>query len=202
MSLLGPGPVRGPAILAVVVIGCVAFGVGFVLLPPTNPQATLSEQIYRAAGSSSTTSASVAGVALPGFTSVVLPAASITRGTPQQIGSGATLALRCTACHGAQGMSGAQAPSLAGQYSEVMYKQLVDFKRGARIDAVMGSMVATLTDNNMLDLAHYYAYLPRLISDHPLPRPRRWCGSATRCATSPLCFVQWQSGRQGRRTGA
>ncbi len=64
-------------------------------------------------------------------------------------------------------MSGAQAPNLAGQYSEVIYKQLVDFQRGARIDAVMGAMVATLTDKNILDLAHYYAYLPRPVSDLP-----------------------------------
>ena len=65
-------------------------------------------------------------------------------------------------------MSGADAPNLAGQYSEVIYKQLVDFQRGDRVDAVMGAMVASLTDEDMLDLAHYYAYLPRPEKDRAL----------------------------------
>ena len=34
----------------------------------------------------------------------------------------------CTMCHGAQGMSGSDAPNLAGQYPEVVIKQLQDYK--------------------------------------------------------------------------
>ena len=63
--------------------------------------------------------------------------------------------------HGARGLSGADAPNLAGQYSDVIYKQLIDFKRGARADPVMAAMSASLTEQDILDLAHYYAYLPR-----------------------------------------
>jgi cytochrome c553 len=108
------------------------------------------------------------GIALPGYTQVVVPRAAVTAGTADEIGRGATLALRCTACHGAQGLSGADAPNLAGQYSEVTYKQLLDFKSGARVDAVMGAMVAALSEQNMLDLAHYYAYLPPPEADRRL----------------------------------
>jgi cytochrome c553 len=78
------------------------------------------------------------------------------------IGRGATLALRCTMCHGARGLSQANSPNLAGQYPIVIYKQLMDFKTGARVSAVMTPLVADLTAADMRDLAAYYAYLPRL----------------------------------------
>jgi cytochrome c553 len=77
------------------------------------------------------------------------------------IGSGATLALRCTMCHGPRGLSQAEAPNLAGQYGVAIYKELMDFKTGARASSVMEPLVANLTDADMRDLAAYYAYLPR-----------------------------------------
>jgi cytochrome c553 len=58
-------------------------------------------------------------------------------------------------------LSGANAPNLAGQYPEVIYKELLDYQRGARTNAVMNAMAASLTDLNVLDLARYYASLPR-----------------------------------------
>ena len=79
----------------------------------------------------------------------------------ESIGRGATLALRCTMCHGARGLSQADSPNLAGQSPVAIYKQLNDFKTGARTSAVMGPLVADLTDADMRDLAAYYAYLPR-----------------------------------------
>jgi cytochrome c553 len=85
----------------------------------------------------------------------------------EAIGHGATLALRCTMCHGARGISDANAPNLAGQYPVAIYKQLVDFKTGVRTSAVMAPLVADLTDRDMRDLAAYYAYLPRGSDQHP-----------------------------------
>jgi cytochrome c553 len=84
----------------------------------------------------------------------------------ESIGRGATLALRCTMCHGARGLSQADTPNLAGQYPVAIYKELVDFKTGARASAVMAPLVADLSDADMRDLAAYYAYLPR-VSDFP-----------------------------------
>ena len=69
-------------------------------------------------------------------------------------------------CHGAAGISQANSPNLAGQYPAVIYKELIDFKTGARVNAVMAPFVANLSDQDMLDLAAYYAYLPRLPSNH------------------------------------
>jgi len=79
----------------------------------------------------------------------------------ESIGRGATLALRCTMCHGARGLSEANSPNLAGEFPETIYKELMDFKTGARVSAVMAVMVPSLSDQDMRDLAAYYAYLPR-----------------------------------------
>jgi cytochrome c553 len=79
----------------------------------------------------------------------------------ESVGRGATLALRCTMCHGARGLSRSDIPNLAGQYPLAVYKELVDFKTGARASAVMAPLAANLTDANMRDLAAYYASLPR-----------------------------------------
>ncbi len=63
----------------------------------------------------------------------------------------------CAACHGADGNStNAAWPSLAGQHSSYIYKQLTDFKAGRREDATMTAMVAALSDQDMKDLAAYY----------------------------------------------
>jgi cytochrome c553 len=85
----------------------------------------------------------------------------------QSIGRGATLALRCTMCHGARGLSKADTPNLAGQYPIAIYKELMDFKSGARASAVMGPLVSDVSDADMRDLAAYYAYLPRETAAEP-----------------------------------
>jgi cytochrome c553 len=85
----------------------------------------------------------------------------LTSVSANSVGRGATLALRCTMCHGERGMSEANSPNLAGQYASVIYKQLLDFQSGARNNAVMSPMAANLSDQDMRDLAAYYANLPR-----------------------------------------
>ncbi|MBN3787911.1 c-type cytochrome [Burkholderia sp. Ac-20353] len=81
--------------------------------------------------------------------------------TALSVGRGATLSLRCTMCHGEKGMSNANTPNLAGQYAIVVYKQMQDFANGARHNAVMSPMVRGLSDQDLRDLAAYYASLPR-----------------------------------------
>ena len=64
----------------------------------------------------------------------------------------------CLACHGADGNSiNPEWPSLAGQVPEYLVKQLQDFKSGARKNAVMTGMVAPLSEQDMEDLAAYFA---------------------------------------------
>ena len=90
------------------------------------------------------------------------------------VGRGATLALNCTMCHGAQGMSGSDAPNLAGQYPEVVIKQLHDYKTGKRASPIMEALGKALPDRDIADLAAYYADLPKARTapttyDEPLP---------------------------------
>ncbi len=82
-------------------------------------------------------------------------------GPQDAVGRGATLALNCTMCHGAQGLSISNAPNLAGQYPEVVIKQLHDYKNGKRASSVMEALAKNLSDRDITDLARYYAYLPK-----------------------------------------
>jgi cytochrome c553 len=88
---------------------------------------------------------------------------------PESIGRGATLAQQCAICHGPTGVSRADSPNLAGQYASVIYKQLMDFRAGARTNVVMTPFATNLSDRDIRDLAAYYAYLPRLPAYHPAP---------------------------------
>jgi len=64
----------------------------------------------------------------------------------------------CAACHGADGNSvNPMWPSLAGQHASYLTKQLMDFKEGRRENATMAGMVAGLSEDDMKDLAAYYA---------------------------------------------
>jgi cytochrome c553 len=64
----------------------------------------------------------------------------------------------CAACHGTDGNSAISTnPSLAGQPAEYITKQLDNFKSGARKNAVMAPMVATLSPEDMKNIAVYYA---------------------------------------------
>jgi cytochrome c553 len=64
----------------------------------------------------------------------------------------------CVACHGADGNSrNAQFPKIAELGAPYIYKQLVDYKEGRRVNAVMAGIVAGLSDQDMRDLAAYFA---------------------------------------------
>ena len=64
----------------------------------------------------------------------------------------------CAACHGVEGNSPLPGnPSLAGQHSEYLLKQLTEFKSGTRANPVMTGMVANLSAADMRDLAAYYS---------------------------------------------
>lgn len=64
----------------------------------------------------------------------------------------------CMSCHGPGGVSRvASYPSLAGLDREYLLAQLRDFKSGERENAMMSSMVASLTDTDMQQLAAYFS---------------------------------------------
>ena len=148
--------------LAVLTVLCVL--VGFVWLPSVQGDFTaqgLWASICRAAGVPASWSPAVAARAGSVSTDVVLERVMARPGEQDSIGRGGTLALNCTMCHGALGMSRSDAPNLAGQYPEVVIKQLRDYKTGKRASAIMASLSASLSDREIADLAAYYAYLPK-----------------------------------------
>ncbi len=93
-------------------------------------------------------------VALAGFT-----VAGHAQGDP---GRGKAKAAPCAACHGGDGGGGGDPswPKLAGQFPEYLVEQLEAFKSGARKNPLMTPMAARLTDQDMQDLAAYYASQP------------------------------------------
>ena len=68
----------------------------------------------------------------------------------------------CAACHGSEGISAnPQWPNLAGQNSTYFTKQLKDMIAGTHHAAsVMAGIVASLTPQDIDDLATYYAKMP------------------------------------------
>jgi cytochrome c553 len=76
----------------------------------------------------------------------------------------------CVACHAVDGSSPDPAiPRMVGQSPFATYKQLQDFKSGARKNDAMSQIVASLKPKEMADVAAYYAGLRRsdLDAAHP-----------------------------------
>ena len=70
----------------------------------------------------------------------------------------------CVACHGQNGISATpDFPHLAGQVPGYIAAQLALFKKGedgGRVNAMMGGMVAALSEEDMADIDAYYSSLP------------------------------------------
>jgi cytochrome c553 len=143
--------------------------IGLIVLPFLQPNLKLNgiwDAICSAAGVPR--ASSDADPIQPGFktSAVVVTSGMLSHPSAISIGRGATLALQCAICHGTNGVSRANTPNLAGQYPAVIYKELQDFKTGARINAVMSPFAIALSEQDMVDLAAFYAYLPRLPGYH------------------------------------
>jgi len=152
------------SVAALVAVTVVSLLVGFVWLPSVHSDFTakgLWDAICRAAGVPASWGGGEVVNRKPG-TSVVLLPEMARAGASDAAGRGASLALeKCTMCHGARGVSAANAPNLAGQYPEVIIKQMLDYKRGDRASAAMQAIAAPLDDKQIRELAAYYASLPR-----------------------------------------
>ncbi|MGH8280366.1 MAG: c-type cytochrome [Gammaproteobacteria bacterium] len=67
-------------------------------------------------------------------------------------------ATTCAACHGADGNSvSSQFPKLAGQGAPYIVEQLENFKSGKRVNAIMQPMAASLSRQQMADLAAWFS---------------------------------------------
>ena len=64
----------------------------------------------------------------------------------------------CQGCHGELGVSlEGMAPSLAGQYGKYIAKQLRNFQSGTRTHQIMSDIAATVSDDDLADIAAYFA---------------------------------------------
>jgi cytochrome c553 len=160
------------SIFWLVVVTVVTFALGFVLLPLAQKDFAaegLWAAICRAAGVPAEWGPSGTAVPAQRTTQVVLEHSMTRRATADAIGRGGSLAIQqCTMCHGAQGVSAADTPNLAGQYREVVVKQLLDYKNGDRASTIMQALASRLSLQDANDLAAYYASLPKT---HRTPAP-------------------------------
>jgi cytochrome c553 len=175
-SLRDPWVVRSVGAVAAVLIGAVVLGfMVFPLIQAHGRAESLWDAICSAAGVARQTSSEKPVEPDFKLSDAVMTSNMLRGADAESIGRGATLAHQCAICHGPTGVSRADSPNLAGQYARVIYKELKDFQTGARVNAVMSPFAQHLSDQDMVDLAAYYAYLPRLPAYHPvaaLPLPR------------------------------
>ncbi len=74
--------------------------------------------------------------------------------------AGKAKSMTCAACHGANGMSPNDLwPNLAGQKAGYLAKQIKAFRDGNRNDPMMAPMVKNLSDDDIANLAAYFASL-------------------------------------------
>ncbi len=154
----------------------VALLIGFVWLPSMHGDFTsdgIWSSICRAAGVPQQWGGRRENAPPAARTTDVVLARSMARpGSDEDVGLGATVALQCTVCHGVRGVTGTNAPNLAGQYREVLVKQLNDYRSGNRINAVMQAFAGTLSPSAIDEVAAYYAYLPRATNPLAVAVPR------------------------------
>ena len=66
----------------------------------------------------------------------------------------------CAACHGADGISlSPDIPNLRGQKEVYLAKAIAYYKAGERKNPMMASMVGSLSETDMADLAAYFSSL-------------------------------------------
>ena len=82
--------------------------------------------------------------------------------------AGRQKALQCQTCHGLDGQAKLpEAPSLAGQTEVYLAKTLKDYRSGARQNEMMSLVARNLKDDDIADLAAYYAAIPVTVGPPP-----------------------------------
>lgn len=75
-----------------------------------------------------------------------------------EVAAGQEKSVVCQACHGADGNGiDPQYPRLAGQYGDYLFQTLQAYRSGARNNVIMAGFASTLSDQDMKDLAAFYA---------------------------------------------
>jgi cytochrome c553 len=104
------------------------------------------------------------------LTALICILIALSLGSPAYAGNaaeGQRKSQACQACHGVDGngIGDPQYPNLAGQYEDYLYHALKSYKDGSRENLIMAGFVATLSDQDMRDLAAYFAAQPGKLQD-------------------------------------
>ena len=92
--------------------------------------------------------------ALAGMTMTLATASA----TAQDIAEGRRLSAQCAVCHGNDGMAlRPDVPNIGGESSIYLVAQLRAFRSGQRQDETMSIIAEPLTDEEIADLAAFYA---------------------------------------------
>ena len=92
------------------------------------------------------------------FSALVLIGATAAQAADPEAGKAKSVT--CQACHGVNGISNNPIwPNLAGQQDAYLVAQMKAFRDGDRQNAMMSPMVAGLSDEDIENLAAYYAAL-------------------------------------------
>jgi cytochrome c553 len=75
--------------------------------------------------------------------------------------AGKAKAASCAGCHGANGQGTGNNPALAGMKESAFIQDMHDFKSGKKASPVMKSFAAQLSDQDIANLAAYYASLKK-----------------------------------------
>jgi cytochrome c553 len=73
--------------------------------------------------------------------------------------AGETKAASCVGCHGADGMGSGDNPPITGLEADYFVEQMIAYKSGTRENAMMQMFAGQLSEEDMADLAAYYASL-------------------------------------------
>jgi cytochrome c553 len=88
--------------------------------------------------------------------------------TAGNVAAGRQKALMCQTCHGLDGKAKIpEAPNLAGQSEVYLAKALNDYRSGARKNDMMSLVAPMLKDNDIDDLAAYYAAIEVTVGPPP-----------------------------------
>lgn len=86
-------------------------------------------------------------------------------GSSAQIERGRAKAAVCAACHGETGVSETPNwPTLAGQHKDYLIEVMMQYRNGQRNDPVMAGQLINLSDDDIEDLAAFYAAQPGLFT--------------------------------------
>ena len=101
--------------------------------------------------------------ALASFISLAVAAPALAAGDPA---AGEAQSAACAACHGQDGATGLDPtyPNLAGQNEKYLLHQLIAIRDGGRNIALMAGQLTGKSDDDLADLAAYYASLPGKVS--------------------------------------